>query len=112
MARANNKKSVSFFSRTHPSVNSATVIVSGDDSGESGSKNVTNDSSNDDYDPKRTREQRSPQKSTSQKRSRHLRKSPSEEPSHIDRITAHTQEKSDLLPPRGVLKQFKGWFGL
>merc|ERR1712176_1630612 len=58
-------KSVSFFSRTHPSVNSLRVIISGDDSGESGSKNGTNDGgSNDDYDPKRTREQRSPQKRT------------------------------------------------
>ena len=86
--------------------------MSGDDSGESGSKNDTNDSSSDYCDPKRTREQRSPQKDTSQKRSRRLRKSPSEEPSHIDRITAHTQAKSDSSPPRGVLKQVKGWFGL
>ena len=86
--------------------------MTGDDSGKSGSENGTNDgSSNGDCDPKRTREQRSPQKDTSQKKSR-LRRSLSEEPSHIDRITSHTQARSDSSPPRSVLKQVKGWFGL
>ena len=95
-----NNKSVSFFPRTHPPANPSREFAIDDSS-----------SSDDNFELKRTREQRSPQKDLSQIRSR-LKRSPFEEESHIDRITAHTQSRSSLSPPRSVLKQFKGWFGL